>query len=109
MDNDAIKEKIKEELEEEGLTGKELDKAIEKRFLQETKVKSKKNIKVAETEGDRLDKIELQMEKKFNKIKKDLQKKPKNKNNINRRKIIRTKKGGKIGDKLVASFYGGCN
>ena len=49
------------------------------------------------------------MEKKFNKIKKDLQKKQQNKNNINKKKIIRAKKGGKIGDKLVASFYGGCN
>ena len=79
MDNDSIKEKIKEELEEEGLTGKELDKAIEKRFLQETSVKPKrtkspqKNIKVRQKTIKR----------------------------------ITAKKGGKIGDKLVGKMYGG--
>ncbi len=83
MDNDAIKEKIKEELEEEGLTGKELDKAIEKRFLQETSVKPKRTIKKSPQKN-------IQVRQKT--IKK-----------------IAAKEGGKIGDKLVASFYGGCN
>jgi len=102
-------EDLVEQFMEEGYSKDEAVKLAKKRFLQETKVKSKPRIKLAETEGDRLDKIELQMEKDFNKIKKDLQKKQKNKNKINNKKIIRTKEGGKIGDKLVASFYGGCN
>ena len=103
-------EDLVEQFMEEGYSKEESIKLAKKRFLQETKVKSKPRIKLAETEGDRLDKIELQMEKDFNKIKKELQNKNKNKNKdkINN-KIIRTKKGGKIGDKLVASFYGGCN
>ncbi len=84
MDNDAIKEKIKEELEEEGLTGKELDKAIEKRFLQETSIKPKRTI-----------------------TKKSPQKNIKVRQKTIKR--IAAKEGGKIGDKLVASFYGGCN
>jgi len=104
-------EDLVEQFMEEGYSKDEAVKLAKKRFLQETKVKSKPRIKLAETEGDRLDKIELQMEKRFNKIKKDLQNKQqnKNKNKINNKKIIRTKEGGKIGDKLVASFYGGCN
>ena len=100
-------EDLVEQFMEEGLSKEEAIKAAKKRFLQETKAKPKKSLKVAETEGDRLDKIELQMEKQFNKIKKDLQKKQKNKNNINKKKILTAKKGGKIGDKLVASFYKG--
>ena len=100
-------EDLVEQFMEEGLSKEEAIKAAKKRFLQETKAKPKVSIKVAETEGDRLDKIELQMEKQFNKIKKDLQKKQKNKNNINKKKILTAKKGGKIGDKLVASFYKG--
>ena len=101
-------EDLVEQFMEEGLSKSEAVKAAKKRFLEEAKVKPKSRIKLAETEGDRLDKIELQMEKDFNKIKKELQNKNKNKNKdkINN-KIIRTKKGGKIGDKLVASFYTG--
>ena len=102
-------EDLVEQFMEEGYSKEESIKLAKKRFLQETKVKSKPRIKLAETEGDRLDKIELQMEKDLNKIKKDLQNKQQNKNKINNKKIIRTKEGGKIGDKLVASFYGGCN
>ena len=41
------------------------------------------------------------MEKQFNKIKKDLQKKQQNKNKINKKKVLTAKKGGKIADKLV--------
>ena len=100
-------EDLVEQFMEEGYSKDEAVKLAKKRFLQETKVKSKPRIKLAETEGDRLDKIELQMEKQFNKIKKDLQKKQQNKNKINKKKVLTAKKGGKIGDKLVASFYKG--
>ena len=77
MDNDKIKEQIEEELYEDGLRGKKLEKAVDKRFFQEGKAKQKpiRNIKI------------------------------KNK----KRKTIRAKQGGSIGNKFVASIYGGCN
>ena len=45
------------------------------------------------------------MEKQFNKIKKIYKRNNKIKIKLIRSKILRAKKGGKIGDKLVASFY----
>ena len=101
MDNDSIKEKIKEELEEEGLTGKELDKAIEKRFLQETKINKNTSVAMGKKEYDDLIKKQLQKQQKKEKINKKKNKK------ILTIKKIEAKKGGKIGDKLVASFYKG--
>ncbi len=41
IDNDKIKEQIEEELYEDGLRGKKLERAVDKRFLQEVKVKQK--------------------------------------------------------------------
>tara|TARA_R110002049_G_scaffold88491_2_gene223255 strand:- start:622 stop:864 length:243 start_codon:yes stop_codon:yes gene_type:complete len=77
IDNDKIKEQIEEELYEDGLRGKKLERAVDKRFLQEVKVKQKpiRNIKIKNQ----------------------------------KRKTIRAKQGGSIGNKFVASIYGGCN
>jgi len=102
VDNDKIKEQLEEELYEDGLRGKELKRAVDKRFLQEVKAKPKSRMQVADKKSyNNLIKKELQKQQEKNK-------KNKNKKNI-KIKTIKAKQGGSIGNKLVASIYGGCN
>ena len=95
-------EDLVEQYEEEGLSKEEAIKAAKKRFLQETKVKSKPRMQVADKKSyNDLIKKELKKQQEKNKNKKNIKIK-----NL-KVKTIKTKEGGSIGEKLVASFYGG--
>ena len=95
-------EDLVEQFEEEGLSKDEAIKAAKKRFLQEVKVKPKSRMQVADKKSyNNLIKKELQKQQEKNK-------KNKNKKNI-KIKTIKAKQGGSIGNKFVASIYGGCN
>jgi len=95
-------EDLVEQFIEEGLSESEAVKAAKKRFLQEVKVKSKSRMQVADKKSyNNLIKKELQKQQEKNK-------KNKNKKNI-KIKTIKAKQGGSIGNKFVASIYGGCN
>ena len=95
-------EDLVEQFREEGLSESEAVKAAKKRFLQETKAKSKSRMQVADKKlYNNLIKKQLQKQQEKNKNKK-------NKKNI-KIKTIKAKQGGSIGNKFVASIYGGCN
>ena len=95
-------EDLVEQFEEEGLSKKEAIKAAKKRFLQETKANPKSRMQVADKKSyNNLIKKELQKQQEKNK-------KNKNKKNI-KIKTIKAKQGCSIGNKFVASIYGGCN
>jgi len=97
-------EDLVEQFMEEGYSKEESIKLAKKRFLQETKVKSKPRMQMADKKSYN-DLIKKELKKQ--------QEKNKNKKNINKKdlkvKTIKANKGGSIGNKFVASIYGGCN
>jgi hypothetical protein len=94
-------EDLVEQFMEEGLSKEEAIKAAKKRFLQETKINKNTSVAMGKKEYDDLIKKQLQKQQKKEKLNKKKNKK------ILTIKKIEAKKGGKIGDKLVASFYKG--
>ena len=94
-------EDLVEQFMEEGLSKEEAIKAAKKRFLQETKINKNTSVAMVKKEYDDLIIKQLQKQQKKEKINKKKNKK------ILTIKKIEAKKGGKIGDKLVASFYKG--
>jgi hypothetical protein len=95
-------EDLVEQFREEGLSESEAIKAAKKRFLEEAKAKPKSRMQVADKKSyNNLIKKQLQKQQEKNKINK-------NKKNI-KIKTIKAKQGGSIGNKFVASIYGGCN
>ncbi len=95
-------EDLVEQFIEEGLSESEAIKAAKKRFLEEAKAKPKSRMQVTDKKSyNNLIKKELQKQQEKNK-------KNKNKKNI-KIKTIKAKQGGSIGNKFVASIYGGCN
>jgi len=93
-------ENLVEQFRDEGYSLEESIKLAKKRFLEEAKAKPKSRMQVADKKSyNNLIKKELQKQQEKNK---------KNKKNI-KIKTIRANKGGSIGNKFVASIYGGCN